>query len=73
MKGETLLVFFGLFAVASLLIPSPMFPGNVLCGMIGGIASANVRFFSALLNGALYGGVLSLLFSGLSRRLTREK
>jgi hypothetical protein len=74
MKGAIILVvFFGLFAAASLLIPSPMFPGNVLCKLIGGAAFENIRYFSALLNGILYGGTLWLLFIGLSRRLTREK
>ncbi len=74
MKGAIiLLVFFALFAAASLLIPSPMFPGNVLCGLIGGIVLDDVRYFSALLNGVLYGGTLWLLFTGLSRRLTQEK
>ena len=74
MKGAIiLLVFFGLFLVASLLIPSPMFPGNVLCKLVGGVVFENIRYFSALFNGIVYGGTLWLLFAGLSRRLTQEK
>lgn len=74
MKGAIILaVFFGLFVAASLLIPSPMFPGNVLCKLIGGTVFENIRYFSALLNGILYGGTLWLLFIGLSKRLTQEK
>lgn len=74
MKGAIiLLVFFGLFSAASLLIPSPMFPGNVLCKLVGGVAFENIRYFSALFNGILYGGTLWLLFTGLSRRLTQER
>ena len=68
-----LLVFFGLFLAASLLIPSPMFPGNVLCKLVGGVTFENIRYFSALFNGIVYGGTLWLLFIGLSRRLTQEK
>jgi hypothetical protein len=74
MKGAIiLLVFFGLFLAASLLIPSPMFPGNVLCKLVGGVVFENIRYFSALFNGIVYGGTLWLLFAGLSRRLTQEK
>ena len=74
MKGAMiLLVFFGLFLAASLLIPSPMFPGTVLCNLVGGVVFENTRYFSALFNGILYGGTMWLLFTGLSRRLTQEK
>lgn len=74
MKGSLiLLVFFALFAAASLLLPSPMFPGNVLCWLIGGAAIQYATYLSAFFNGILYGGTLWLLFVGLTRRLTQEK
>lgn len=68
-----LLVFFGLFAAASLLLPSPMLPGSALCSLIGGPAMVYVRFVSAFFNGMLYGGTLSLFFIGLSKRFAQEK
>ena len=68
-----LLVFFALFAAASLLIPVPLFPGNYLCGIIGGIASEYNVYVSAFFNGLLYGGVLWLAFTALSRRIGHEK
>ena len=71
--GIILLAFFGLFLAGALLIPSPMFPGDVLCNLIGGVVFENIRYFSALFNGILYGGTLWLLFTGLSRKLTQEK
>jgi len=74
MKGSMiLLVFFGLFAAASLLIPAPMFPGSTLCSLIGGPAMVYVKFVSAFFNGMLYGGILSLFFISLSKRFAQEK
>jgi len=67
------MVFFILFTAASLLIPSPMFPGNVLCNMIGASVIQYTAVVSALFNGVLYSVVLWLIFNGLSRRLTQEK
>ena len=68
-----LLVFFGLFAAACLMIPSPMLPGSALCNLIGGPALQYVKYVSAFFNGILYGGTLSLLFIGLSKRFAQEK
>lgn len=74
MKGAAILiVFFVLFTGASLLIPSPMFPGNLLCKLIGGLAAQYTTFVSAVLNGILYGAALWLVFIGISRRLAQEK
>jgi hypothetical protein len=73
-KGTIILVvFFVLFVGMSLLIPSPMFPGNVLCALIGGVAVTYGTYVSALFNGVLYGTVLWVVFTSISRRLEREK
>ncbi|MGB9959068.1 MAG: hypothetical protein ACPLKQ_00905 [Candidatus Bathyarchaeales archaeon] len=64
-----MIVFFSIFLVASLLIPSPMFPGNVICSLIGGIASEYSRFLSAVFNGVFYAVILWLIFISISRRL----
>ena len=68
-----LMVFFVLFTGASLIIPSPMFPGNVVAGLIGGLASNYATFVSAFFNGVLYAVVLWIVFMAISRRLEREK
>lgn len=74
MRGAVILiVFFSLFTAASLLIPSPMFPGNVLCTLIGGVASEYIVYVSALFNGILYGVTLWLVFIAVSRRIAQEK
>lgn len=71
--GLILLVFFSLFTCASLLIPSPMFPGSSLCVLFGTTASEYYAFLSALLNGVFYGVLLWLVFAAVSRRLGQEK
>jgi hypothetical protein len=70
MRGTLILVvFFLMFTSASLLIPSPMFPGNVFCMLIGEVISEFVDYFSALFNGVFYGMILWLVFVVVSRRL----
>jgi len=76
MKGTILFVFFILFTAASLMIPSPMFPGNVLCALVGASVASVVQyetFLSAFFNGVLYSVALWLIFMAVSRRLTQEK
>jgi len=70
MKGITiLLAFFSLFTAASLLIPTPMFPGNWFCALIGEGIRDYVSILSAVFNGAFYGIILWLIFIGISRKL----
>ena len=64
-----LIVFFLMFTSASLLIPSPMFPGNAFCVLIGGMISEYARYLSAIFNGVFYGSLLWLVFTVISRRL----
>jgi len=68
-----LLVFFSMFTVASLLAPYPMFPGNLLCGIVGEVMSGYTEYLGAVLNGAFYGAILWLVFVVISRRLETEK
>lgn len=74
MRGALILfVFFSLFTCASLLIPSPMFPGSNLCMLFGTGISEYHAFLSAILNGVFYGVLLWLVFAAVSRRLAQEK
>ena len=73
MRGKLiLLVFFSMFTVASLLIPSPMFPGSLLLASVGGASPVYAQYISAVLNGVVYGVVLWTVFVVLSRRLEQE-
>ena len=74
MRGALILiVFFSLFTLASLLIPSPMFPGTFFCTLIGGAISEYAEYLSAVFNGLLYGVILWIVFTVISRRLEVEK
>ncbi|MEM2202491.1 MAG: hypothetical protein QW595_02515 [Candidatus Bathyarchaeia archaeon] len=74
MKGAPILaVFFLMFLAASLLIPSPIFPGNFICTLIGKIADEYQKFVSALINGIFYGAILWLVFVVVSRKFEEEK
>ncbi|MDH5786867.1 MAG: hypothetical protein OEZ40_01060 [Candidatus Bathyarchaeota archaeon] len=66
-------VFFLFFAFVSLLIPSPMFPGNVFCPLIGGAMGGYSDFFCAILNGVFYGVILWLVFVTIGKKLEEEK
>ena len=73
MKGlNILLAFFALFAVASILIPAPMFPGNWFCALLGEGIQEYVRILSAVFNGAFYGVILWLMFIGIGKKLAPE-
>ncbi|MBN1358240.1 hypothetical protein JW988_05675 [Candidatus Bathyarchaeota archaeon] len=69
-RGLIIIVFFSLFAVASLLIPTPMFPGSWFCALIGSGIQEYVGVLSAVFNGLFYGTILWLIFVALSRKLT---
>lgn len=64
-----LIVFFLVFTLASVLIPSPMFPGSLLDSVIGSAFNDYARYFSAICNGAFYGVILWVAFVTLSKRL----
>jgi hypothetical protein len=74
MKAPLILgVFFLMFTLASLLIPSPMFPGNFFCMLIGEAVSRYIEYLSAVFNGAFYGVALWLVFVVINRRLEEQK
>jgi fructose-specific phosphotransferase system IIC component len=74
MRGIPILIaFFSTFLAASLLIPSPIFPGNIICTFIGNVADEYLRFLGAIFNGIFYGTILWLVFVVVSRRFEKEK
>jgi len=74
MRGAVILIaFFLLFTSASLLIPSPMFPGNFFCTLIGEAITEYAEFLSAIFNGVFYSAILWLTFIVISRKFEEEK
>jgi hypothetical protein len=73
MRGLVILIaFFLLFTSASLLIPSPMFPGNFFCTLIGENVNEYSEYLSAVFNGVFYGVILWLVFVLISRRFEEK-
>jgi hypothetical protein len=70
MRGLIMMAFFSIFAVASILIPTPLFPGSWFCSVIGEGIQGYVSVLSAVFNGVFYGSILWLIFIGISRKLT---
>ncbi|MCD6446440.1 hypothetical protein J7L49_06630 [Candidatus Bathyarchaeota archaeon] len=66
-----LLVFFSVFTAASLLIPTPMFPGNVLCKILESPTKYS-PFLSAVFNGVFYSAIFWLTFTLLSKKFEEE-
>jgi len=50
-----------------------MFPGNIICTLIGGAIGEYAEYLSAVFNGVFYGAILWLVFIAKSRRLEEEK
>ena len=61
MRGIIVFVaFFTIFSVSSVAIPSPLFPGNVVCLFLA--VSSNTSLVSAAVNGMFYGFVAWTVF-----------
>ncbi|MEM2130842.1 MAG: hypothetical protein QXZ70_09615 [Candidatus Bathyarchaeia archaeon] len=74
MKGiPILMVFLTIFLAASLLIPVPMFPGNIFSSLLGNITAEHREWISAVFNAVFYGVILWLVFVAVSRKFEEEK
>ena len=69
MKGLLFLLFFAIFAIISIVIPTPIFPGNWFCFLIGQNIQNYTTFLSALFNGLFYGLVIYLVFVIMARKV----
>jgi len=67
--GAVFLAFFLLFTLASLAVPVPLFPGNIIHALTGLPVDAYAPLVSALTNGVTYGLVVWLVFFVVTRRL----
>jgi len=67
--GAVFLAFFLLFTLASLAVPVPLFPGNIIHTLTGLPVDAYAPLISALTNGVTYGLVVWLVFFVVTRRL----
>jgi hypothetical protein len=61
--------FFLLFTSASLAVPVPMFPGNMVATLVEFPASEYIVYLEALTNGLTYAFVTWIIFFLLARKL----
>jgi len=70
--GAIFLVFFIFFTLATLAVPIPLFPGNIVHSMINSLGIP-LSFYSPLLdavaNGLFYGFIVWMIFVLVSRKL----
>ncbi len=70
--GAIFLVFFILFTLATLAVPIPLFPGNMVHSVLNSLGipvSLYTSLLEAVANGILYGFIIWIGFVLLSRRL----
>jgi len=62
-------VFFIMFTSASIAVPIPLFPGNMISTLFGIPASEYIHYLEALTNGLTYGFITWIVFSLLAKKL----
>jgi hypothetical protein len=63
------IVFFLIFTTAVLLIPTPMFPGDIILSLINAATSPQAAYLSALINGVTYGLIAWAVFAIAMRKI----
>ena len=62
-------VFFLLFTSASIAVPIPLFPGNMIPTLLGIPPSEYIPYLEALTNGLTYGFISWIVFLLLARKI----
>jgi hypothetical protein len=62
-------VFFLLFTSASIAVPIPLFPGNMISTLFGISASEYIIYLEALTNGLTYGFITWIVFFLLAKKI----
>lgn len=73
MKGEAIfLAFFVFFTVATLAVPIPLFPGNMVHSVFSS-SGVYTPLFDAVANGILYGFIIWIAYVLVSRKLEAQE
>jgi hypothetical protein len=64
--------FFLLFTAASIAVPVPLFPGNMVSTLFGIPASEYMPYLEALTNGLTYGFFTWMIFFLLARKIEKS-
>ena len=63
--------FFLLFTCASIAVPVPMFPGNMISALLKIPPSGYTPYFEAFANGLMYGFITWIVFFLINKRIDR--
>ncbi len=66
------IVFFLLFTAASIAVPIPLFPGNIIPNLFQNSSSAYMPYLEALINGLTYGIIIWLVFFFVDKKLEKS-
>lgn len=66
------IVFFLLFTAASIAVPIPLFPGNMIPNLLQNSSSAILPYLEALTNGLTYGIIIWIVFFFVDRKLEKS-
>jgi len=65
-------VFFFFFALATIVVPVPMFPGNMICTLFGTLSASYAFYISAIINGITYGLVAWIVYVLASKKIEKS-
>jgi uncharacterized RDD family membrane protein YckC len=66
------LVFFAFFTLATIVVPVPMFPGNMIYTWFGISVTSYAFYVSAILNGITYGLVAWIVYVLASKKIEKS-
>jgi len=65
-------VFFLFFALATIVVPVPMFPGNMIYTWFGTPSASYAFYISAIINGITYGLVAWIVYVLASKKIEKS-
>lgn len=74
--GAIFWAFLAFFTAATLVVPIPLFPGNIISPMLSSVhipVLLNTPLVEALVNGTFYGFIVWIVFVSASRKLEEPK
>ncbi len=66
------IAFFLIFTAASIAVPIPLFPGNIIATLSGIPASDYMPYLEALTNGLTYGFIIWVVFFFVDKKLEKS-
>jgi hypothetical protein len=66
------IVFFAFFTLATIVVPVPMFPGNMIYKWFEMLSTSYAFYISAVINGVTYGLVAWIVYVLASKRIEKS-